>query len=795
MTDQLRATDSLTGPVTFALLVLFGLLAIHRVAPPPAVDENAPATEFSSARAMRDVREIAKKPHPLVSAENARVREYLVGRLRELAAIPEVQTATVARHSPFGPDTWAVVNNVVAKIPGTSPTGAVMLVAHYDSVPSGPGAGDDAASVAAILETLRAIRADATPLRNDLIVLFTEGEELGLLGALGFVDQHSATERLADIKVVLNFEMRGDQGPSMMFESSPHNAWLIDQLADAAPLPDATSAATSVYKRLPNDTDMTVFLNAGMAGMNFAASGGVTRYHTALDNADLLDQRTLQHQGTYALSMARRFGSIVLNAPRTDDEVFFDVDGELIHYTARLAIPLAIVVTILVVCMLWIGIRDGRLTIGGIAAGFAIYAIAIVASVAEAAGVWWLMKALAGWRMLPVRTTYGGFYFSVAAVALIFATLWTTYAILRRRISLQTLGAGALVVLTVMTLVTSVTFAAGSYICMWPLLFAALAMSFASRASSVFGAAVALIAVAPGTAMLAPSFAVGADGTMPFLLLSGLGAVLLFGLLIPYIDLLTNGRLWIVPAVLGSLAILLIIKGNAASSFDPTRPHPDSIFYFQDTDRVRARWVSLDSRPDVFTAQFFQHHVRAGWLPKLAGLATRETPERNLASVSRARDFGYLNRGRTTEGDAPLINAPPPTLKLLDDSTIAGTRTVKMHVASARGAPVVWMAVPVGVTVLGASIDGKSSGDRVTDGWTGWYWGAPARGFDLELKLATPAPFMVTVIDQTEGLPTTPGFTIKPRPPGTMPAPFLFFDSATLLRKTFPIGGEQITRR
>ena len=123
---------------------------------------------------------------------------------------------------------------------------------------------------------------------------------------------------------------------------------------------------------MPNDTDLTVFLDAGMAGMNFAADGGITRYHTALDNADLLDQRTLQHQGTYALSMARRFGSIDLNAPRAGDAVFFVVAGKLIHYSARLAIPFAIVVTILVLGVMWIGIRDGRFSIGGIAAGFAI---------------------------------------------------------------------------------------------------------------------------------------------------------------------------------------------------------------------------------------------------------------------------------------------------------------------------------------------------------------------------------------------------------------------------------------
>ena len=445
MTDEPRHSVYLAGPITFALLILIAFVAIRSIEPPAAVDEDAAATEFSPARAMRDVREIAKKPHPLGSAENVRVREYLVTRLRELGTNPEGQTTTVARHSPFGPDTWAVVNNIVAKLPGKQSSGAVMVVAHYDSVPSGPGAGDDAASVAAILEAIRALKA-GPPLRNDLIILFTDGEELGLLGAKGFVDTYPA---LHDIKVVLNFDMRGDSGPSMMFQTSAHNVWLVDQLAAAAPFPYATSGTEAVYKKLPNDTDLTVFLGAGMAGMNFAADGGVTRYHTALDNADMLDVRTLQHQGSYALSLARRFGSIDLNASTAANAVFFTAAGELIHYSASLAIPLAILVTILVPIVMWIGIRDGRFSIGGIAAGFGIYSIAIVVAVVEARGVWWLMRALAGWRMLPVGTTYGGFYFSVAADALIVGTLWAAYVLIGRTFRLQNLGVGALAVWTI----------------------------------------------------------------------------------------------------------------------------------------------------------------------------------------------------------------------------------------------------------------------------------------------------------------------------------------------------------
>ncbi len=783
MTDQPRNPLQIAGPIALALLILLGLLAIHSIEPPAAADANAPLEEFSAARAMRDVREIAKAPRMLGSAENDRVRAYLVGRLRELGASPEVQTATVARHTQSGPDTWAIVNNVVAKIPGTNPTGSVLMVAHYDSAPSGPGAADNAASVAAILEAMRALKTGPAA-RNDLIVLFTDGEELGLLGAQGFrrkatgAQQHQGRAELRDARrpwpvddvpvQVATFVARGQEADSR----------------GRVPLPSPLAWS---------ETDLNVFLAAGMDGMSFGATSGIVGYHTELDNADLLDQRSLQSQGALAISTAREFGAIDLNDLRTESAASIVRDDSLSRYTTAM---LAFLVPVLLIGVIWIGIRNGQFTIAGIAAGFAFYVVAIAVSIVGSIVIWRLTAMLVGWRMLPIGTTYGGFYFAIAADALIFCALWAAYMVIGRSISEQKLGVGALVVLTVMLVTASIVIPSGAHPYWW-LLLAMLAISISLGATdgrlTTRGATLGFIVLAFGTIMFAPPLASSADGTMLRLVSGGLASASLFGLFIPYMALLTDGRRWIVPAALGLFAIAMIVKGNAASSFDASRPHPDSIFYFADTDRARARWVSLDSRPDSFTAQFFQHHVHGGWLPKLAGLATRDTPDAFLLSLTR--DFASLNRGRTTEGDASLISAAPPQLKVLDDSTVAGTRTVSMHIASARKAAIIWMSVPVGVAVLGASIDGRSPGDRVTDGWAGWYWRAPAAGFDLTLKLATPAPFVVTVIDQTDGLPDNAGLAIKPRPPDTMPTPFLFFDSTTLVRKTFAIGGEQLSRR
>ena len=263
-----------------------------------------------------------------------------------------------------------------------------------------------------------------------------------------------------------------------------------------------------------------------------------------------------------------------------------------------------------------------------------------------------MMAALAGWRMLPVHTTYGGFYFSVAVDALIFGTLWIAYELIGRRIHLAKPGRGRARRFDRRDARHEHRDAGDSFIFTWPLLFATLAMSYRPRSHDARIAIIALVALVAGNRDAGADRSPGAPTARSALhdAFRGVGGPLLFGLFIPYIDFLTSGRRWIVPGVLGLLALVMIIKGNAASDFDASQPHPDSIFYFQDTDRERARWVSLDSRPDRFTAQFFQHHVLGGWLPKLVGLATRETPDQrpraHLARLLRSESRPHDRRRR-----------------------------------------------------------------------------------------------------------------------------------------------------
>ena len=315
---------------SLAVWTVIGLWPTPRLKPLPA---TAPADEFSAERAMIYVRAIAQRPHPVGSADHDQVRDYILSQLRALNLDPAVESGIGAFR-----DKSSHVENIVARLPGAANTRAVMLACHYDSVSRGPGAADDGHGVAVLLETLRALKS-GPPLRNDVIFLFTDGEEIEMLGAALFIKDHPWRKEPG---VVLNFEARGTGGAPSMFETSAGNEWLIRELKAAVPGANATSLAYEVYRLMPNDTDLTVFKRGGLAGMNFAFIGHPQFYHSAQDDAQHLDQSSLQEQGNYALRLARWFGTENLGQHGTGDAVYFPtLVTSLIVYPAGWALPMA----------------------------------------------------------------------------------------------------------------------------------------------------------------------------------------------------------------------------------------------------------------------------------------------------------------------------------------------------------------------------------------------------------------------------------------------------------------------
>jgi hypothetical protein len=320
--------------LSLALWLALSFVPRSRPLPAPA---TAPATDFSAARAIGQLRAFAQKPHPVGSAEHDRVRDYILAELARQGLTPQLESghAELSRgHFHASAD----VRNILARLPGTANTRPIMLAAHYDSSTRGPGASDDGHGVAVQLETLRALRA-GPPLRNDVIFLITDGEERGMLGAVLFMREHPWRNEPA---VTLNFEARGTAGSAMMFETSANNAWLVRGLAAAVPQADATSAAYEIYRRMPNNTDLSIFKEGGLAGMNFAFIEHPEFYHTAGDTVEHLDPVSMQEQGRYALSLVRWFGNRDLSHYDSGDAIYFATPfTPLIVYPASWAWPLA----------------------------------------------------------------------------------------------------------------------------------------------------------------------------------------------------------------------------------------------------------------------------------------------------------------------------------------------------------------------------------------------------------------------------------------------------------------------
>ncbi|WP_109508124.1 M28 family metallopeptidase [Nocardioides speluncae] len=95
-------------------------------------------------------------------------------------------------------------HNVIAETRGGNSNNVVMVGAHLDSVPAGPGINDNGSGSAAILET--ALQMSKFPVSNKVRFAFWAAEEIGLLGSDQYVAGLSAAER-DRIRLYLNFDM------------------------------------------------------------------------------------------------------------------------------------------------------------------------------------------------------------------------------------------------------------------------------------------------------------------------------------------------------------------------------------------------------------------------------------------------------------------------------------------------------------------------------------------------------------------------------------------------------------
>lgn len=281
---------------------------------------------------LSHIREMAKAPHQVDSEAIREAQGYLKAQLSAMGysyleepyelPIPQILTMedervasgrvpfymteeSIRSKSGIGDKPTLNINNISVTLdaPGTDET--ILFMAHTDSVITGPGAFDDTVSVAALLEALRLLKGQ-TPVR-DLVFLFTDGEEQGLLGAAKYVESHP--EMKARVRLVVNLEARGNSGALLMFETTDNNLNMVKAYSQAAGKPVSLSIATTIYRTMQNDTDLTRFMMAGYPGINLAVIEGAEVYHTKQDNYEGFDRQSAAHYLLTVTGMAQAFAT------------------------------------------------------------------------------------------------------------------------------------------------------------------------------------------------------------------------------------------------------------------------------------------------------------------------------------------------------------------------------------------------------------------------------------------------------------------------------------------------------
>ena len=372
--------------------LLAATLVAYRVPAPLGAD--APPGEFSAYRAKEILQDLIGNgaPHPIGSRAGVQMRETIIKRLSELGYATELQSGFACNDGVCGSPV-----NVLAQLGGSfDDPDAVLLASHYDSVPAGPGAADDGAGVAASLEIARILAARPAPHRP-IVLLFTDGEEAGLLGALLFVRHPLARH----VKAAVNLEARGTSGPSLMFETGSANAWLMHLYESAVARPFTNSLYYVVYRLLPNDTDFTVFRKAGYQGFNFGFIGNVGRYHTPLDNLANASASSIQHQGDNALAVVAALANAPTVRPPIADAVYFDGFARtLIAWPSAFTLPAALLALGLLLVEAVILARNGALSARQVAWGGAGILGTLTSGVALCAGL--LIVAMAVGKVPPM---------------------------------------------------------------------------------------------------------------------------------------------------------------------------------------------------------------------------------------------------------------------------------------------------------------------------------------------------------------------------------------------------------
>lgn len=750
----------------FLLVLVLCWLVIRLDVTPPAVDRHPADTTFNVPNAISHLREITREPHSLGTAANDTVGNFIVSACTAIGL-----DVTVTPFQIVLPEFYGVLaaggTNIVATLPGSSSAGKkkILVMGHYDSEPNSLGAGDDGSACAAMLEAARALRAGA-PLPVDVVFLFTDGEEDGLLGAEAFTEDPT---RWKDIGLVLNFDGRGDRGRCMMFRTSKDNRWLIDEYARAPIHHLAGSLYSELFNLLPNNTDFTPFIKTGIPGFDFAYAEGFTAYHNKTDNVDNIEHGTIQEQGDDMLGTIRHFARLDLDNPTKPGghPTYFNLIGEiLIHYPPSVNFVLLLLVNALVLFALVSGIYKNQIRLSHAALGLLIFLVTLI-----------VLYFLARWTLDAIRAVwplyigyypnvYNGYYFYLALAAEALGVFSLLYLWPLRRRQMSSLFIAVLVIATILLDFAWCFIPAGTYFLCFPLLGGAAAFPYLDKSlvARMLSALFPILFLAPLVYSLAEIFDVQPQAA----LIAPITGIFL-GLLIPIFSSAIRESRWLIPGAAGIVLLASVVLGALHSSYSPQKPLKTDLHYVVRSDEHKAWWASRSIQPDRWNKTFFTQ-------------ATVE-PSTYWYPIASPRSADEL------VSSAPYVDLPAPTLLLFKDTLIADHRQLNLFCQPAPGTTTIHMsfhadhpADSMSVIRNPSPLESSIPIGHSLSGPFGWldYDAPPNTGFNLVITCVPHEPFTIDLTARTMGLPAAAGF--HGYPDDVIPAPATFANTTMVQR-------------
>jgi hypothetical protein len=583
------------------LIIVAILLLANEFKMPQGISKNSDLKDFSTQRALDHIKIISQDQHHVGTTAHTRVKKYLVDELTKIGFAVQIQDTMVLSK-------WqnlVKVQNVIAKKKGSGSGKALLLMTHYDSAPQSRayGASDDANGLGVILEGMRMYVQNKKSFKNDIIILFSDAEELGLNGAYGFAKHHPWNK---NVGVVVNFEARGTSGPSMMLAETNHgNQALIEAFSKAhVPYPVANSLMYSIYKMLPNDTDLTAFREVSdVPGYNFAYIDGHYHYHTELDKFENLDQKSVEHQATYFLSMVNYLANADLSQMNAKaDLTYFSIPTQFIKYPAEWNIYLWVTALVLFVGLTVIGLGKKELKPKSLLVGFLPLLLSLVCAGGLTFGLWQLILFLyPEYQDILCGFTYNGHDYMWAFACLSVFLVLFFYQKFYKKDTFLSLVFAPLLLWLILTFFIIQQLAGASFLII-PLIFAVISWGFMmltkykSPYLHLVFALPALLIVAP----LVQLFPIGLG--LKILFGSSILIVLGLSLLLPLFFEAKGTKSMSYLMLL--LSISFVLKAHFNADFSDQNPKPNSLIYVSDFASNKHYWATYNKVLDPWVKNY-----------------------------------------------------------------------------------------------------------------------------------------------------------------------------------------------